>query len=556
MELSIEQQRAIALANARARAAQEVPEAAPDSGKPGVIEDSAKGFGSGVLEGAMKFGALPADLAQATIRASAGLADKARQAMGMTPVDPRLMAEIAEPMPGTFAFTKSQIQKVADPFYQPQTTPGEYAKTVGEFAATAPLVQGGLAAKAIQTVVPALASEAAGQMTKGTAFEPVARGVGALAGSFAPSMLSRAVTPFPASPARQAATDTLRREGVGMTAGQATGNKALQYFESEMGGGRAANIVEDQGEQFTRAALRRVGEDATHATPEVVDRALTRIGGQFDDLAARNTANLDPQFGRDLGAAAMRYAEHVPESQRAPVVQNLVADLATLMQQTGRLTGDVYSAFRSRIDSAARGAAADPQLSTALRGVRDSLDDAMERSISGADQAAWREARNQYRNMLVVEKAATGAGENAALGIISPSQLRNATVNQNRRAYARGQGDFADLARSGEAILKPLPNSGTAPRMAAQGIGHLAGIAAGGALGSGFGPGGSAIGAVAGALAPRMVGRLAMTRPAQAYLGNQVLANPGLMADSRRAAVINALIQQRELLNGPSRGSK
>lgn len=75
--------------------------------------------------------------------------------------------------------------------------------------------------------------------------------------------------------------------------------------------------------------------------------------------------------------------------------------------------------------------------------MRESLDDAMQRSIAQnnpRDLGGWQQARRQYRNMLVVEKAATGAGENAALGLISPSQLRNATVQQGRRAFARGLG--------------------------------------------------------------------------------------------------------------------
>ena len=45
-----------------------------------------------------------------------------------------------------------------------------------------------------------------------------------------------------------------------------------------------------------------------------------------------------------------------------------------------------------------------------------------------ADMPALREARSQYRNWLTLERATSGAGENAALGIISPSALRGATV--------------------------------------------------------------------------------------------------------------------------------
>ena len=59
-------------------------------------------------------------------------------------------------------------------------------------------------------------------------------------------------------------------------------------------------------------------------------------------------------------------------------------------------------------------------------------------------------------------------GRRGARGITRSAQAlarkNGDTVTQNRRAYARGQGDFADLARAGEGVMKPLPNSGTAPR--------------------------------------------------------------------------------------------
>lgn len=67
--------------------------------------------------------------------------------------------------------------------YQPQTTAGEYARTVGEFAPAAAI--GGLNPVSMfkNAVLPGLASEAGGQMTEGTAYEPYARVGGAILGS-------------------------------------------------------------------------------------------------------------------------------------------------------------------------------------------------------------------------------------------------------------------------------------------------------------------------------------------------------------------------------------
>lgn len=361
-----------------------------------------------------------------------------------------------------------------------------------------------------------------------------------LAGPAASSVISniagRVISPFRMNPERARAAANLAQEGVETTAGQRTGSRPLRYAEGEIGGRSAENIMERQGDQFTSAALRRAGVTDGRATPDVIDNAFSRIGQQFDDLAARNTLVPDRKFVDDLVNSVNEYQSLVPESMRAPIVMDTIRDLNgsfKSLQQIGQsgFSGDAYQALRSRLERAARGANADPQLSSALRGIRTALDDAMERSImqtNPADLGGWKDARRLYRNMLTIEKATSGAGENAALGIISPSHLRNAAVQQGRRAYVRGQGDFAELARSGEAIMKPLPQSGTAPRLSAQNLGMsivpaLAGATAGGSYGATEGGiNGAIFGALAGAAVPRGVGAAMMTRPGQAFLANQL----------------------------------
>lgn len=90
-------------------------------------------------------------------------------------------------------------------------------------------------------------------------------------------------------------------------------------------------------------------------------------------------------------------------------------------------------------------------------------------------------------------------------------------VQQDRRGYARGRGDFSDLARAAEAIMKPLPQSGTAPRQYVNKLISLLSVGIGGATAG-------LPGAVAGVAAPAVGWRVLMSRPVQAYLGNQALA--------------------------------
>ncbi len=95
----------------------------------------------------------------------------------------------------TSARLREQIQKDyygGAPAYEPQNKAEEYAKTIGEFA---PGAIGGAGRRVVQrtgqVVLPAVASETAGQATKGTAAEPYARFGGALAGGGASALLNR-----------------------------------------------------------------------------------------------------------------------------------------------------------------------------------------------------------------------------------------------------------------------------------------------------------------------------------------------------------------------------
>ncbi|MCF7647310.1 hypothetical protein KQ944_18345 [Bacillus subtilis] len=352
--------------------------------------------------------------------------------------------------------------------------------------------------------------------------------------------IKKLVSPYTLPAERQAMAQALKHEGVELTAGQVTGSDTLRYAESEIGGRVAKGLADRQREQFTRAALKRIGIDAERATPEVIDNAFTTIGKQFDDLAYRNNIVPDQKLAGDLKKVYQGYAELVNESARAPIVENVTKDIVNSAQK-GNITGDAYQSLRSRLQRAAR-STKDSDLAGTLRGIGDALDEAMARSIlktNPSDIGGWQQARRQYKNLLVIEKSLAGAGENTALGMISPSQLRNAATQQGRRAYVRGQGDFAELARAGEALMKPMPNSGTAGRLSAQslktGILPALGAAAGSTGGLGLG---TLAGFAAGKALPAGIGRLMMSAPVQSYLVNQAASGA---ASPQLKALLNAL---------------
>jgi hypothetical protein len=261
--------------------------------------------------------------------------------------------------------------------------------------------------------------------------------------------------------------------------------------------------------------MRRVG-GAGRATPDNVQANFDRIGQTFNDLSSRNSLRADPQMARDLGVTLREYDRVLPTEQRQ-IVGNLATDIVERFRAgNGAMPGGDYQTARSRLSRMAQNARqSDPEFASAVRGLRDALDNGMMRSITPEDAAAWQTARREYGNIKDLSKAAAGAGAGTAEGLISPQALRSSVASGNsREAYARGQGDFAELARAGNAVMTPLPNSGTAQR------GMLAGQA--GTGGAAMYAGDPLMAAVV-ALGPSAFGRALWSGPVQRYLSNQTI---------------------------------
>lgn len=513
-------------------------------------EDMVRSLGAGIRDSIESLAGMAGDMRDAQGRLFGWAAEK----LGASPETVQTARNVgshATPffgMPGT----EQVREKVADPLagdalrHDPQTTAGEFSRTFGQFLPAAAAGPGNLTRRLIaQALLPSVGSETAGQMTEGSAAEPYARIAGALMGGLAPSAAKRAISPLPIASERQAAIDVLRREGVPVTAGQATGNKALRFAESELGGGRAAQMMDDQAEAFTNAAMQRAGASG-RATTDNMAALDARLGRGFEDISARNAIRVDQGLVDDMNATMQEYLRVLPTEQKA-IVGNLAQDIVDRFKAGGgTMSGKDYQSIRSRLTKRAHNARNnDPEFAEAIRGLRNALDNGMNRSIRPEDAGQWAQLRRQYGNMKTLEKAAVGGGEDAAMGLISPARLRQAASSGNRGGYAKGQGDFSELAHAGQAVMTPLPDSGTASRLAVRGlmnaptaIGAIAGGASGDVL-TGL------AGAAVGAAVPKMAGRALMSKPVQSYLSNQKAANMSVI-DPRVAAIVAALLGNQD----------
>lgn len=442
--------------------------------------------------------------------------------------------------------------------YEPQTQPGQYARTVGEFL---PGAAGGFVPYAL---VPGILSEAAGQATEGMTFperlpvvggadvEPYARTGAALLGPTIYNAARGAITPNPADPARIAAARRLEAEGVQTTAGQRTGNRALTFKEE--GARRTGDIIASQDEQFTAAALRRInardpatGQPATRATPEVLRQAKRDIGSLFDEVAEGVSIRADDDLVNRMQSVADDYAELTAKSNIAPVVNNVLEKVKKALAEGAEITGEQYQAWRSQLSNAST--SSDTQLANAAKGYLAALDDALARSIDDPELVAkYARARREWRDFLAIRDAASMAGENTAAGIISPRQLRGQVASgSNRSSYATGERDLGNLTRDANAVL-PRITDPQQDRLMARTVSDIAGSGgASGALAYALtrDPNIAAMAGTAGIIAPALANRAVGNPVLQRYLSNQLMTGRNApMSQGLMASALAGLLQQ------------
>jgi hypothetical protein len=152
--------------------------------------DIAHSAGTGIAKGAIGLAGLPGDIGSLL---SAGV-DAAGHYLG---ADPARLQAAKEAVSGPISRIPSPLTALTGPgaadiqkgvegytgqFYQPQTTLGQGAQTIGEFVPASLAGPGGIARRLVTgAVLPGAASEAAGQVTEGTPLEPYARAGAALA---------------------------------------------------------------------------------------------------------------------------------------------------------------------------------------------------------------------------------------------------------------------------------------------------------------------------------------------------------------------------------------
>lgn len=399
----------------------------------------------------------------------------------------------------------------------------KYAGTVGEFLPGA-IAFGGMSPANIAKfgIAPALASEAAGQATEGTAVEPYAR---LAAGLLAPVAASK-VSQFTRGGDEMAAmANTLKSQGVTPTAGQASGSTAIRRLEGRLEPSSA------QLDDFTSATMRQIGSTAPKATPEALRAAGDAIVKQMDDAVAGVSVIPRGSDASHAARLAADYIERVPAGQLTPRVRGIATEIERAATSRTAAPIELSRLKTWRSDIGKLTVSPDAATREAAHGLRSIIDDMTDTALRAAgreaDIAGLSAAREAYRNFIGVRDAASRAGAEA--GLLSPAALNQSMIRATgREAYATGRGtDMADFTRAGAAVLRPVSAVSAGGIRSQMGAANLGAGGLGALAGSPMGLPGAIAGGLLGAAVPPIGQALMRSAPVQTLLADpaQIMRN-------------------------------
>tara|TARA_R110000868_G_scaffold155158_2_gene381583 strand:+ start:1031 stop:2635 length:1605 start_codon:yes stop_codon:yes gene_type:complete len=261
--------------------------------------------------------------------------------------------------------------------------------------------------------------------------------------------------------------------GMRLTPGKASGSAMLQKVEAALESNPITSsgfdaIKEGNQRALNRAAARAIGERADELSTPVLARAEARLGQVFDSVADRTPVQLDPM----ATGARLRQIEANAEGMlmgNAELAQNgLWRRLDDFVNNQGGASREQLRQLSSNLGKAARNNMTNPNgdraLGDALFQAQEVVEDAIQGTLSAAQQRAYNEARNQYRNLLSLTTKTNVT--NPSSGNVAGRSLATTLMQKDRGGFTMGgnTSPMYDAARFVQAFPDIVGNSGTATR--------------------------------------------------------------------------------------------
>lgn len=288
---------------------------------------------------------------------------------------------------------------------------------------------------------------------------------GGKAGEAVGTLAARAIKPTrELSQAQFEANEAADRLGVKLSAGEASGNRALKFAESAtadmpLAAGMATKRTTANEQAMNRAALKQLGQDGTEITESALAQGRNDTSAIYDSILSRAKIELDNSFRSEVKVIT---GSQVMKELRDESTDALISKFTNMPPGKISVSGEWFQQNKTALDQAIRSAYSNNQAgkAQALEKFEDALNRAAMRSLSAEDRALYQQANKQWATLRILE-----TGKVVDNGRIMPGRLDQALASRYKGAYKEGkiQGELSDIARLAN-TLRPPPNSGSVPR--------------------------------------------------------------------------------------------
>lgn len=258
--------------------------------------------------------------------------------------------------------------------------------------------------------------------------------------------------------------------GFKTTPAQETGSRSLLQMEARMESspftsGPFNTIKAENQRVLNKATAQAIGVNSDELSNPVLAQAQRQISDVYKKVATPDLRKIDQMTvlnGIDLVDNAFEGLTTQPLKSNIFVKQ--FQDLAN----KGQASGEQLQALSSKIGRRAKNemttASGDRELGTALFQIKEMVDDALASGLSQAEQQAFAQARNNYRNLMTI-RTASGV-VNPSSGNVSGLNLASALTRKDPQGFVFGQNQtpMYEAARFAQAFRPIVGDSGTATR--------------------------------------------------------------------------------------------
>lgn len=309
-----------------------------------------------------------------------------------------------------------------------------------------------------------------------------------------------------ASPEVAKLANRAKELGIDIPADRLVNSKPLNALAASLNyvpfSGRAA-AEEKMATQINKAVSQTIGQDTENIT-KAIENANTDLGRKFDEVLQNNKVKIDNSFLQDLASHSETAGKELEPGQ-AKIIQNQIDEILAKAKD-GEIDGQAAYNIKKTLDRIGK---QNSPIAYYARDLKSSLMDALNRSLSPEDAAAFAKTRQQYGNMLALEKLAPAGAE----GEISMGKLANLRNIRDK--------DLRDVVNIAAQFGRTRENPhGAAQRVV---LGALAPVAA-------------ATGQI-----PLYLGGMALGRAANTALNSQMVRNAMLKNTQGENALMNVL---------------